>query len=221
MIKFREGLRPPVPLDEVEDMYWDARPDYRVVEGEHTEGPFNRSAAISAVAKLAGNWDVAVIADADTWVPYVQLDEAVRLARRTGKPVSALSSVVELGQDCMETLLSGRPLRPRQLSAERARTDEITVQSSMTVVARMLWQRIGGFDLAFQGWGGEDNAFWKAATILGGMPVRVDGAAFHLRHPTTDIVTRKMDPLYRQNLERRRRYEQVTCECGLRRVRAS
>ena len=51
MIKFREGLRPPVPLDEVEDMYWDARPDYRVVEGEHTEGPFNRSAAINAAAK--------------------------------------------------------------------------------------------------------------------------------------------------------------------------
>ena len=63
-------------------MYWDARPDYRVVEGEHTEGPFNRSAAINAAAKLAGNWDVAVIADADTWVPYAQLDEAVRLARR-------------------------------------------------------------------------------------------------------------------------------------------
>jgi hypothetical protein len=95
MIKFREGLRPPVPLDEVEDMYWDARPDYRVVEGEHTEGPFNRSAAINSAAKLAGNWDVA------------------------------------------------------------------------------------------------------------------------------DIVTRKMDPLYRQNLERWRRYEQVTCECGLRRVQGS
>lgn len=128
MIKFREGLRPPVPLDEVEDMYWDARPD-----------------------------------DADTWVPYAQLDEAVRLARRTGKLASALPSVVEPGQDCTETLLSGRPLLPWQLSAERARTDEITVQSSMIVVARMLWQRIGGFDQQFVGWGGEDNAFWQAA----------------------------------------------------------
>jgi hypothetical protein len=59
---------------------------------------------------------VAVIADADTWVPYAQLDKAVRFAWRTGKLVSALSSVVEFGQE-----------------------DVTTVQSSMTVVARMLW----------------------------------------------------------------------------------
>ena len=36
-----------------------------IIEGYHTDGLFNRSAAINTAARIAGDWDVAVIIDAD------------------------------------------------------------------------------------------------------------------------------------------------------------
>jgi glycosyltransferase involved in cell wall biosynthesis len=201
------------------DYYWSTLPGYQPWLEEGPEGPFNRSAAINAAAYEAGNWDVAVIADADTWVPPEQLDEAVRLARRTGRLVSALTSVIELSQDYTESLLTGSP---GTLSTERVRTLDIETESSMIVVPRVLWERIGGFDEKFVGWGGEDNAFWRAAHLLGGTPLRVDGSAFHLWHDIGDIIERKMNPDYQKNLFRWLTYhDQAKCECSLRRVQHS
>jgi glycosyltransferase involved in cell wall biosynthesis len=199
--------------------YWSALPQYRPYLEEGPQGPFNRSAAINAAARRAGNWDVAVIADSDTWAPPEQLDEAVRLARRTGRLVSSLTSVVQLSQDYTESLLSGTP---GTLSTERVRTLDIETESSMIVVPRVLWERIGGFDEKFVGWGGEDNAFWRAATILGGAPLRVDGSAFHLWHDVADIIERKMDPGYMRNLKRWLTYHDLAkCECSLRKIQQS
>ena len=120
--------------------------------------------------------------------------------------MSALPSVVELGQDCTETLLSGRPLLPWQLSAERARTDEITVQSSMIVVARM-----------FSG-SASAGSISSSSAGAGGQRLLAGGAAFHLWHPSTDVVTRKMDPLYQKNLDRWLCYAEATTEDELRQI---
>lgn len=208
------------------DWYWGDDPDsdFRfctTVAADVDTGDFNRSAAINQAARDAGNWDVAVIADADTWVPRRQLDKAVQLARRTGKLVSALSSVIELTEDSTLTILQGHPVWPQHLSVDKCRTDDAVTQSSIIVVPRVLWERIGGFDEKFVGWGGEDNAFWQAARIIAGPPLRIDGAAFHLWHPSTDVIARKMDPNYRANLARWQAYAQATTLDELRQVQAS
>lgn len=201
--------------------YWSAYPHYRIREGlDFTDGAFNRSRAINVAARGAGNWDVAVIADADTWVPIAQLDEAVWMARRTGKLVAAFSSVVELSQDYTHRLLAGFA-GPMDIGTEKVRTDDIATQSSMLVVPRLLWERIGGFDEKFCGWGGDDNAFWRAATLLVGAPLRMDGSAFHLWHPQADYITRLIDPGYQKNLARWQRYADADCECSLRKVQRS
>lgn len=218
--------------------YWGEMRGYRVVEGcspiawvDHDDGhaggyphpcleSFNRSRAINDAARSAGNWEHAVIADADTWVPRAQLDEALALSRRTGKIVSALDSVIELTEESTESVLDGLG-SAMMLGTDRVRTDPITTQSSMIVVPRTAWERIGGFDEAFDGWGGEDNAFWRAAEILCTPPLRVPGAAFHLWHPARDVIERQSDPGYRRNLERFKDYAAATCECSLRRVRNS
>ncbi|QDH91819.1 glycosyltransferase [Mycobacterium phage Phrappuccino] len=218
----------------LQDVYWLPYPlctEYTVVEGTSypPEEPFNRSAAINRAARLADLdadegtlWDVAVIADADTWVPRRQLDEAVTLARRTGRLVSALTSVIELNEACTETLLKwGEDAPLLDLGIERVRTDDFATQSSMLVVPRTLWERIGGFDEGFVGWGAEDNAFWKAAEILGGTPLRIEGAALHLWHAATDPIARLQDPQWRANWARWQRYNDAVCECTLRRAQRS
>ena len=51
-----------------------------IIEGYHTEGLFNRSAAINTAAKIAGDWDVAVIIDADVICSPDRVKEAVTVA---------------------------------------------------------------------------------------------------------------------------------------------
>lgn len=186
--------------------YW-PRFGWPVFVGSHEGGRFNRSAAVNDAACVAGGWDVAVIADSDTWVPPSQLDQAVGLAVESGRLVSALHGVIELDQGCTDALLSNR-FDETALSVAAVRTDELATQSSMLVVGRRLWDDIGGFDDKFAGgWGGEDNAFWRAAHILAGAPLRVPGYAFHLWHePAATDTYKKTDAGYRANVARWHRY---------------
>lgn len=197
------------------DLHWGEHP-------EHAVGPFNRSAAINYMAGINGDWEIAVIADSDTWVHPCQLRQAITLARRTGRLVAAFTSVIELTEDTTARIVAdGITVDPWALGIERVRTEELQIQSSMLVVTRSLWDLIGGFDEKFVSWGAEDNAWWKAATILGGTPLRIDGAAFHLWHPTADRIERLMDPQWRANWARLQRYYAADCECSLRRVQRS
>lgn len=180
--------------------YWSRLP-YEVARGEHTDGPFNRSAAINTAA--ARRWGVAVVADADTWVPPRQLAAAITIANRTGRLVAAFTSVVELDRQCTEALLAGRG-DITTLGVERIRTAPLEIQSSMLVIPRRLWDAVGPFDTRFRGWGGEDNAWWHAATLIGGQPRRVDGPAFHLWHEPG--CRNKNTPEYRANLALWQRY---------------
>lgn len=201
--------------------FWDRLPKYRIVEGEHLEGAFNRAAALNRAAKLAGNWDVCVIADADAWVPIPQLNQAVTQARATGKLVSALTSVVEFDQESTDRILGGDLLFD-VFGIERVRTDDLLTQSLMLACPRTLFDRVGGFDEHFQGWGAEDNAFWKAATIIVGAPERIDGAAFHLWHaPNGTKESRRRDPEYQRNWRRYQQYQKARTEADLKRLRCS
>lgn len=171
----------------LKEFYWGPlEPDYRPVEGHHVEGPFNRSLAVNLAADLAGNWDVAIIADSDSWVPSSQLYEAVREARRTNRLVSCLTEVREISEaETMGMLSSGwRPLaKPLdELELEKIRTNDLETQSVMLAITRNLWERVGGFDQGFVGWGGEDNDLWNACAAATGEPLRISGPAYHLWH---------------------------------------
>src|SRR5690606_34087100 len=91
----------------VKGKVWPTYDGYQVVEGHHVSGPFNRSEAINTAARIAGNWDVAVIADGDAWVPKEQLDAAVKMARETGRLVSAFTEVWMLPEATTHGLLRG------------------------------------------------------------------------------------------------------------------
>ncbi|MEU0496351.1 galactosyltransferase-related protein [Mycobacterium sp. NPDC006124] len=181
-------------------------PDYPIYVGASPEGLFNRSAAINRAATEAGDWDVAVVCDSDTVVPAAQLEQAVATAHRTGLLTSALSKVVELSRESTDLLLSGADADVTRLKKDRTRTKDDLTQSSVLAVPRRLWAAIDGFDEEFCGWGCEDNAFWLAATVVGGSdPIRVQGSAFHLWHELA-LKFRILDPVFRRNLWRLRRY---------------
>lgn len=203
-------------------VYWGFQPGFRVIESHHNDGPFNRSAAINQAAAQRYWDDVAVIADADSFVPVSQLLEAVKLARKTGRVVSPFTSVVQLSRECTERMVKTDVFTVRTLHIDHVRVKPIETQSNLLVVPWMIWDRIGGFDERFVGWGGEDNAFWHAAEICRKEVVRVPGAAFHLWHePASDRDTRMKDPQYLSNLQLANRYMRCRTMPELREVQSA
>lgn len=186
----------------IKDHYWN-QIGFEVSVGHNTQGPFNRSKAINQA--LHGDWEIAVIADADTWVPAKQLHRAILTAKITGKLVAAFDAVVELSRDCTNDILRGKTSLAGSFGADKVRTRDMETQSSMLVITRDLWDRLGGMDERFQGWGAEDNAFWHACRIHAGEPERISGNAYHLWHPAAKGKYQGIQ--YKQNLNLWHRYQ--------------
>jgi hypothetical protein len=178
-------------------------PDWPVAEGHHRFGPFNRSAAVNAAATAAGDWQVAVIADADTFAGPHQLTAAVTAARVGGRVTFAYDRYCHLSRTGTEQILAGHP-GPWEPFVEWSMAGTC---SSMVVLTRDLWDRAGGFDPGFVGWGMEDVAFSLACQSLGGGFNRIPGPVWHLYHPPSP--ENADTPLFRANVERLELYRRA------------
>jgi hypothetical protein len=177
-------------------------PDLPIIEGASPPGPFNRSAAINRAAE--GPWEVAVILDADVIAPPEQISIAVETARRRGKLVFGFTEYVALNAIVTRRVLEGMPINEAKGAAIRKWNHE----SSVVVVTREMWERVGGFDERFVGWGQEDVAFAQACRVLGGEPFRVPGRVLHLWHGRSAERDRNL-PAWRANQALGKRYRET------------
>lgn len=156
--------------------YWAG---WAVHEGTHDDGPFNRAAAINEAARAAGTWDVAVIADADSFVGADQLALTIDRTARTGQMGLAYDRFCYLSRPMTDAIVAGY-----QGSWEPG--VEWTLPgtcSSMVVVRHDVWDAADGFDEGFESWGMEDVAFSHAAQTFGCGLHRASGPVWHLWHP--------------------------------------
>lgn len=186
---------------------WWARhfPDWPIVEGHHDEGPFNRAAAINTAARLAGDWDAALIIDSDAICDPGRVRQAVEMAFAEDRLVLPFRQRKDLTARGTEVVMSGWEGswdRPRLWG--RTFTDMV---STIVAVSRRLWDATeGGFDEAFRGWGWEDNAFAAMCETFGSGPVhRIEGDAWHLYHAPQAEVGRQ-HPLHKANRARYQLY---------------
>lgn len=183
-------------------------PDWPIHEGHHDDGPFNRSAAINAAARQAGDWDVAVIVDSDTVAPALALRTGVEVAHALGYMVNCHDLRVMLNERATRRLIERRAAT--NVSWRKASWVEriwYESPSSGVVVRRDLFDRVGGFDERFVGWGHEDSAFRIACETVTGAPMlRVAMDAYHLWHPESPEVDRR-SPTRQANMRRLASYE--------------
>ena len=169
---------------------WEAdHPGWPIIEGYHTDGLFNRSKAVNLAARMAGDWDVAVIIDADVTIDGERVREAVDLADLTKMMVLPHSTRYNLSRKASEAVRRGALALsddPKFTQRHAHRTyNEANGHpsvSSVVVVSRRQWDDVGGFDEEFRGWGYEDTAFHAACQTFGGV-TRLDGGVFHFWHP--------------------------------------
>lgn len=155
-------------------------PTYEIFEGHHeaTEGPFNRSAGINRAAAAAGDFDTAVIIDADILIDQANVRAAVALAERFNRlifPFRVYQSLTEIGTSRVMAGWRG----DWATASVAAYWDSV---SCVVMVPRALWDQVGGFDERFVGWGWEDTAFACATDAVSGR-LRLQGNLWHLYHP--------------------------------------
>lgn len=96
------------------------------------------------------------------------------------------------------------PSASRPLRTLRSGTQ---VSGGMGLVRRAFLERYGGLDERFRGWGGEDNAWWHKASVLGrpDMSRSPEQCLYHLYHRASgglaSDAARRANPHYRRNLQ--------------------
>lgn len=139
--------------------------------------PFNRSWCINEGARRAGDWDVLVAIDADVFEENPeQVRHGVASCFETGKLVVPHLVGADLSLQGTRKLLTGRETWRGALAGRR---DPCT--SRVTIVRRDLFERVGGFDQRFRGWGHEDVAFWASTVPIRGVD-QFAGTCYHLWH---------------------------------------
>lgn len=185
---------------------WESEhPDWRIVEGHHDDGPFNRSAAINAAAAEAGTFDVALIIDADVVTDPAAVRAGVKIAADTSVMVVTHDTRVMLNKVGTAKVLDGFSGAWWQRGlVERVYQDSV---SCSVAVSRQLWESVGGFDPLFIGWGFEDTAFRIACETVSGHPIiRIGSIVYHLHHAPA-AEARATHPLRQANESRKKRYE--------------
>jgi hypothetical protein len=169
-----------------------------IFEG-NTIGGFQRAEARNNAARAAGDWNVALYADADIILgDLAQALAALLSAEKTGQYTVAYSKLSYLSERGTQQVVSGLdPLRAHKRDNPVGLTWECCF-----AVRRDIFDHVGGFDERFQGWGGQVAAFFYAYATFGGRE-RVFGDAYHLDHP---LVDRTKDPHFKTNCALAGRY---------------
>jgi len=160
-------------------------PDWQIVEGVHDpdDGPWCKAIALEA-ATWGAEGDVYVVMDADliidaealraaatdaVWAPWVVPHAKVR--RYTHETTQAL---LEAPPTC-------EPPDPTTLDVPEQTVCE---GGGIVVLTAEAYQRAGGMDPRFRGWGFEDSSWGYQLEALLGPPLCGDHVAWHLWHPT-------------------------------------
>lgn len=177
-------------------------PDLPIFEGHHTKGLFNRSAACNRAAAAAGDWDVALLIDADVICDPERVRQAIEIAHVEGDrlvlPFSRRHNLTDRGS---RRIMAGDRGSWRRYIGKTY----TNMCSSVVAIPRPLWDLVGGFDERFAGWGFEDTAFAHACETLGAPLQKLDGDCWHLWHPTAP-EGRRDAPSYQANRARREQY---------------
>jgi N-terminal domain of galactosyltransferase len=142
------------------------------------DGPWSRAAAVNAAARDAGDWDVAMIADADTIQEITPAKQAWLHVRHHGGAVVPWSRRWLLNENATLRIGEGGN-EPFLYPRKWAKPDGGA--GSTLVIARQAWDVVHGMDERFVGWGLEDRAFTTALSTFSTV-TKTKGTVWHLHH---------------------------------------
>jgi glycosyltransferase involved in cell wall biosynthesis len=199
---------PRIPDERVRNLewlkqYWRSQlPGAEVIIGEDpdTFRAFSKSVAVNhGVKKSKG--DVLVIVDADGYLPaesVLYCAEEIRTARKNGHRLWFMPyrKFYRLSNDATLRLLKSDPREPYVFPEELDEQDVLNFNRTdanpnvahrygalIQILPREAFNKVGGWDERFRGWGGEDHAAMRATDTLYEPHKTLPGRVFHLWHP--------------------------------------
>ena len=150
-------------------------------EGEFTSAIAKNVAATEAIAAI--DPDVLFVTDSDLMIRnHRQVTTACRIAVEQDCYVIAYDRLVYLGERGTLRAREGRPPTRKDMDNAVSKT-----WGGAFAISRTLWERVGGYDPRFVGYGHDDIAFTPCANTMGGTwKERVFGYCYHLNHPESD-----------------------------------
>lgn len=190
--------------------YLQALGDWPIYLGDR-EGPWSRSAACNQGAKDAGPWDICIFADADTIPEKSAVMEAVDRVTRNGGSLRPHTNLWMLNPGQTKIVVKqGIGARPKKIRFKN-------MGGGLLVVSRSAYEKVGGFDERFVGWGHEDSALTTRLVVEASWD-QVEGSAWHLWHPRDDTDTperrRNRVMMLREQMRYSTRLDEISAERG-------
>jgi hypothetical protein len=163
-------------FETVTQWYRDNLPEARLEIVDTDDSPFNLAACRNRGVATVDTDEVVVIGDADTLPEREPLLAAIAAAG-DGFVHLPYDEYHWLGRDGTAQFRAGTPLAECDFELVRGAC------SGVYVTTRATWERHGGQDETFRGWGFEDAAWYLAhTTLLGEAPRRHTGRVYALHH---------------------------------------
>lgn len=161
--------------------------EFDIVIGNNN-GEFNRSAARNAGVEESIS-DIAVIIDADNYISIQQIKDAIQIASEMDilvKPFKIFGYLTEESTNLFYEIFDS-PIIDFEPSYINPPQEDFT--GGAYVMKKSLWQKIGGMDEGFIGWGAEDDAFHLLCKKQNIKIIYIDGYDYHLYHPAFRVTS--------------------------------
>jgi predicted glycosyltransferase involved in capsule biosynthesis len=182
----------------VKKYYQTMMPKIELCIGVSTEEAFSRSQGMNKAARQATR-DIFVIADGDIFYDPAILIDAAKLLKQCAWVIPFHhQKIINLSESNSKKILKSTPSWPAKVEIKDFTVEkrEMTFAGKINVLHRKTYEKVGGFDERFVGYGWEDNAFQNAVSTLCGPHRRLDRKLFHLWHPP---VKAKGNPYWEKN----------------------
>lgn len=144
--------------------------------------PFSKTIAVNNAYKQSSS-DIIAMVDADCWIdPAILLDAAEKIRSGQASWARPCNDVYKLTKEFTKKLINFESSVDLVIDREDYR--DITKAIGFVVVfSKDQFEKVGGMDPRFRGWGGEDNAWNLMLTTLFGEAFEGNEIGFHLWHP--------------------------------------
>lgn len=167
--------------DWIKQRYNKLMPDAEICIGECDYEPYNKCFAINSAVKKATR-DILLIIDADIIIDIQNISIGMYLMKMHPF-VYPYNGLVKLSKNLTDVVLEEKNYNLDNITLDKNCERYKTPINSICLITKELFEKSGGFDERFVGWGFEDVAFFKSASFINNGSYRMQGPPiYHLYH---------------------------------------